>query len=171
MKLRFATHAALAALLIAPLLIAPAAGFAQGTGTSTGTATAPATTTAAPPATSTPPATATAPAAPAARATTPARPAATAPAARTTAAPAALPAGQFKTEAEAKAHCPADTVVWVNKESKIYHLSGERYYGKTKSGAYMCQKEAGPAGFRAPRGHTQPAARTSAPAAAPPAQR
>lgn len=159
MKIRPAAWAALAALLIAP-----AAGFAQGT-TPQGTAPQGTTTQGNPPAAASPapPASGTSQPAPAARRPAPARPAATTPATR----PAALPAGQFKTEAEAKAHCPSDRVVWANKESRIYHLQGERYYGKTRSGAYMCQKEAGPAGFRAPRGHAQPTARTTAPAAPP----
>ena len=66
---------------------------------------------------------------------------------------AALPAGkdQYTTEAEAKTNCPSDTVVWVNSISKIYHSSGSRSYGNTKTGAYMCQKESSAAGFRAPR--------------------
>ena len=58
---------------------------------------------------------------------------------------------QFKTEAEAKASCPTDTVVWANLKSKIYHPSTSKVYGKTKQGAYMCEKEATAAGFRAPR--------------------
>ena len=48
---------------------------------------------------------------------------------------------QYATEAEAKASCPADTVVWVNPRSKVYHASGSRNYGKTKRGAYMCEKD------------------------------
>ena len=137
----FMTATALAALLIAPLAMAQP------------TTTAPATTT--PPASAAPASTAT----PAARTTT-----TTAAAGR--AAPAALPAGQYRVEADAKAHCPTDVVVWVNKESKIYHASGDRYYGKTKVGFYMCQKDANGAGFRAPRPATHaPAAATPAPAA------
>jgi hypothetical protein len=57
--------------------------------------------------------------------------------------------GQFTTEAEAKATCPADTVVWVNLRSMIYHVSGSKSYGSTKSGAYMCEKISTEAGFRA----------------------
>lgn len=117
-------------------------------------------------------------AAPAAVAPAPAaRPAAT-PAPR---AAAAAPTGQFKTEAEAKAHCPADVVVWVNKETKVYHLTGTRYYGKTKAGAYMCQKEADAAKFHASRARSEtttaarPAATTTpattTPAATAPAAR
>jgi psiF repeat len=75
-------------------------------------------------------------------------PAAKAPAAKA-AATQSLGAGQFKSEAEAKGHCPADTVVWVNLNSKIYHYSGNRSYGTTKSGAYMCEKETASSGFRA----------------------
>lgn len=57
---------------------------------------------------------------------------------------------QFTTEAAAKAHCPGETIVWANLgSSKAYHLSGDRYYGKTKHGAYMCQKDADRAGFHA----------------------
>ncbi len=41
---------------------------------------------------------------------------------------AAVPAGkdQFATEAEAKMNCRADTVVWVNSTSRVYHGSGSR---------------------------------------------
>ena len=73
-----------------------------------------------------------------------------APAAKKTPAPASLPAGQFNTEADAKSHCPGDTVVWVNTKSKIYHYAGHADYGKTKRGAYVCEKEA--TGFRAAKG-------------------
>ena len=57
--------------------------------------------------------------------------------------------GQFATEAEAKASCPTDTVVWVNLRSKIYHVNGSKSYGATKSGAYMCERTSTEAGFRA----------------------
>jgi hypothetical protein len=55
---------------------------------------------------------------------------------------------QFHTEAAAKAHCPGDTVVWATlSRSHVYHLSGDRYYGKTRRGAFMCQKDADAAGM------------------------
>ena len=65
--------------------------------------------------------------------------------------PAAQPtgAGQFTTEAEAKARCPSDTVVWVNTKSHVYHLAGTKSYGTTKQGAYMCEADANAAGDRA----------------------
>jgi type V secretory pathway adhesin AidA len=60
---------------------------------------------------------------------------------------------QFATEQAAKAHCPGDTIVWVNLGgSKNYHTSSDRYYGKTRRGAYMCQKEADAGGYHPP-GH------------------
>lgn len=75
-----------------------------------------------------------------------------------------LAAGQFATEQTAKAHCPGDTIVWANTGgSKAYHTSSDRYYGKTKHGAYMCQKEADQAGYHAAgsRGRTSAAKATS----------
>ncbi len=71
---------------------------------------------------------------------------------RTTAAPptsAPLGAGQYSSETQAKVMCLTDTVVWVNLDSKIYHLSGHRNYGHTKTGAYMCEKNATASGARA----------------------
>ena len=59
--------------------------------------------------------------------------------------------GQYGTEAQAKASCSTDAVVWVNLRSKVYHVSSSRSYGQTKQGAYMCEKESVAAGFRAPK--------------------
>jgi hypothetical protein len=55
----------------------------------------------------------------------------------------------FPTETEAQKHCPADVVVWVNSPTGIYHFKGMRWYGNTKNGAYICQKEGDGAGYRA----------------------
>jgi hypothetical protein len=57
----------------------------------------------------------------------------------------------FPTEQEAQKHCPADTVVWLNTASGVYHFKGQRWYGATKSGAYVCKAEADKAGDRATR--------------------
>ena len=65
-------------------------------------------------------------------------------------------AGQFTTEVLAKAHCPADIVVWVNLSSKVYHFSTSKDYGKTKKGAYMCEKETAAEGFRAAKNEKHP---------------
>src|SRR5262249_19890146 len=43
-----------------------------------------------------------------------------------------------KTEAEAKQGCAGDPVVWANISSKVQHASGDKYYGHTKRGAYVC---------------------------------
>jgi hypothetical protein len=61
-------------------------------------------------------------------------------------------AGEFQTEAEAKSHCPTDTVVWVNTKSHKYHYAGHRSYGTTKQGAYMCEADANAAGDVAAKG-------------------
>lgn len=55
----------------------------------------------------------------------------------------------FDTESAAQAHCPKDVVVWLNIPSGIYHYKGERWYGRTKHGAYACEKEAIKVGDRA----------------------
>ena len=55
----------------------------------------------------------------------------------------------FDTESAAQAHCPKGVVVWLNIPSGIYHYKGERWYGRTKHGAYACEKEAIKAGDRA----------------------
>ena len=54
----------------------------------------------------------------------------------------------FNTEQAAQQHCPKDVVVWLNIKSGIYHLQGERWYGNTKNGAYVCKVEADQAGDR-----------------------
>ena len=61
-------------------------------------------------------------------------------------------AGEFAAEAEAKAKCPSDTVVWVNTKSHKYHYAGHRSYGTTKQGAYMCEADATAAGDVAAKG-------------------
>ena len=59
-----------------------------------------------------------------------------------------LAQSQFPTEQQAQQHCPKDVVVWLNLPTGIYHMKGERWYGRTKSGAYVCEKEADQAGDR-----------------------
>jgi hypothetical protein len=55
----------------------------------------------------------------------------------------------YASESAAHQHCPHDTVVWLNLPTRIYHLKGERWYGRTKNGAYVCRSEADAAGARA----------------------
>jgi hypothetical protein len=68
----------------------------------------------------------------------------------------AAQSGEYPDEAQAKAHCPGDTVVWANLSSKIYHFSGGKSYGATKRGAYMCEKEAMTAQYRASKREKHP---------------
>ena len=63
----------------------------------------------------------------------------------------AYSAHYFATAQSAQRHCPHDTVVWLNTRSGIYHYAGERWYGNTKYGAYVCEKEAIAEGDRATR--------------------
>jgi hypothetical protein len=103
------------------------------------------------------PAQAAAPVAPAPAPAAPAKPAATAPAKRAPAATTApTGANQFSTEAQAKARCPSDTVVWANLNSHIYHFAAHKDYGNTKTGAYMCEKDASGQGIRAAKNEKHP---------------
>ncbi|GAC1409775.1 MAG: hypothetical protein NVSMB64_18680 [Candidatus Velthaea sp.] len=35
-----------------------------------------------------------------------------------------------------------DPVVWVNTHTKVFHVQGDSFYGKTKSGKYACKSDA-----------------------------
>jgi hypothetical protein len=47
--------------------------------------------------------------------------------------------------------CPGDKLVWVNTRSGIYHFQGERYFGSTKQGRFMCERDADKEGDRPTR--------------------
>jgi hypothetical protein len=86
-----------------------------------------------------------------------------APPARSSARPAPAPAAtaltganQYSTEAQAKARCGSGTVVWANLNSKIFHFAGYKDYGNTKSGAYMCERDATSQGMRAAKNEKHP---------------
>jgi hypothetical protein len=57
----------------------------------------------------------------------------------------------FASQQQAQLHCPNDVVVWLNIPTGIYHMQGMRWYGATKNGAYVCEKEADGAGDRETR--------------------
>ena len=63
---------------------------------------------------------------------------------------------QFETARQAKDHCPTDTVVWANLASKVYHFYGERGYGSTRRGAYMCEAEALGVGMKSGKNEKHP---------------
>jgi hypothetical protein len=69
------------------------------------------------------------------------------------AAPASAPATKA-TPAPSNAAAPGGgpDKVWVNSSSKVYHCPADRWYGKTKSGAYMTEAEAIAQGNRADHG-------------------
>jgi hypothetical protein len=67
------------------------------------------------------------------------------------AASAVTPLVNFPTAREAQQHCPDDLVVWLDLTTRTYHYRGQRWYGSTKSGAYVCRNEANKAGMRATR--------------------
>jgi len=63
----------------------------------------------------------------------------------------ALALEKFASESQAQHHCPKDVVVWLNLPTMIWHTKGERWYGATKNGAYVCRAEAGAEGGRPSR--------------------
>ena len=63
----------------------------------------------------------------------------------------AYKAQYFEAESQAQQHFPHDGVVWLNANSGIYHYKGERWYARTRRGAFVCEKEAIAEGDRATR--------------------
>ena len=61
---------------------------------------------------------------------------------------AAEPLANFPTAQEAQQNCSTDLVVWLDIPTRTYHYRGQRWYGSTKSGAYVCRNEAVRAGMR-----------------------
>jgi hypothetical protein len=47
---------------------------------------------------------------------------------------------QYASEAKAEEACGSDAVAWVNTKSGAVHPKGDQYYGKTKHGAYICNR-------------------------------
>ncbi len=45
-------------------------------------------------------------------------------------------------------NCGGSEPVWVNERSHVFHLAGDPYYGRTKHGKYMCERDAAKAGYR-----------------------
>jgi len=63
--------------------------------------------------------------------------------------PEAAPSGAMQPQAGTPAqpipsglNCPADEIVWVNTSKHVYHYANDQYYGRTKHGTYMCERDA-----------------------------
>ncbi len=57
--------------------------------------------------------------------------------------------------------CPAsDPVVWLNTGSNVFHLKGDRYFGTTKQGKYLCESQAVTAGGREAKKAVPPGAKS-----------
>jgi len=72
---------------------------------------------------------------------------ATAAPATTAPAPAAKPARRTRTAVAARPipadmTCPGDKVVWVNTRSHKYRVQGQPLFGATKTGKFLCSKDA-----------------------------
>ena len=52
------------------------------------------------------------------------------------------PGAAYAAENLPRPSCPGDTVIWLNQNTGVYHVPGDRWYGRTKHGAYECERQA-----------------------------
>jgi hypothetical protein len=53
----------------------------------------------------------------------------------------AIPLTPFRNESQAKRHCPADVVVWLDFRKGIYYAKGQRRYASGFTGSFVCREE------------------------------
>jgi hypothetical protein len=61
---------------------------------------------------------------------------------------AATPLSPFRYEAQARRHCPADTVVWLDFRKGIYYIKRQKRYAEGSTGSFVCRDEARSNGYR-----------------------
>jgi hypothetical protein len=81
----------------------------------------------------------------------------------------AAEAAHFQFEQQARQHCPGDTIVWLNPSLGTYSFAGDRWYGSTRHGVFVCRREGDLAGYRPshePAKNRPPVTQAALPAAA-----
>jgi hypothetical protein len=58
----------------------------------------------------------------------------------------------YKSEQNARHHCPNDTIVWANTRTHVLYLPGDRHHLHTHGG-YACESQARALGYRGPTTH------------------
>jgi hypothetical protein len=76
----------------------------------------------------------------------------------TTAPPAKTAAAKSATGAQTP---PQAGMVWANQKSKVYHKSGDQWYGKGKNGKWMTEADAKKAGFTLAKANAVTAKKTT----------
>jgi hypothetical protein len=61
---------------------------------------------------------------------------------------AATPLNPFRYEAQARRHCPVDTVVWLDFRKGIYYFKQQKRYAQGSTGSFVCREEARGNGYR-----------------------
>lgn len=54
----------------------------------------------------------------------------------------------FRYEAQARRHCPDDTVVWLDFRREKYYSKGQKRFGEGLTGSFVCRDEARGSGYR-----------------------